>query len=69
MSIRFRIGPFTFGRTGTRLSTSRSGTGFSIPLFNSKARSYGKVKLGPFSVYFGGKSKKLKKFNLNMYKK
>ncbi len=58
MRTRFRIGPFTFGRSGTRLSPWSGGTGFSIPLFNRKARSFGKIKLGIFSFYFGGKSKK-----------
>ena len=57
MRVRFRIGPFTFGRGGTRLSLWRGGTGFSIPLFNRKARSFGKVKLGMFSFYFRKKYK------------
>jgi hypothetical protein len=61
MSIRFRIGPFTFGKTGTRLSPWRRSSGFSIPLTNrKKAQSFGKVKLGPFSFYLRGKSKKQK---------
>ena len=58
MRTRIRIGPFTFGRTGVRLSPWRGGTGFSIPLFNRNARSFGKIKLGPFGFYFGGGSKK-----------
>ena len=58
MRTRIRIGPFTFGRSGTRLSPWRGGTGFSIPLFNRNARSFGKIKLGIFSFYFKGKSKK-----------
>lgn len=58
MRTRFRLGPFTFGSSGTRLSPWSGGTGFSIPLFNRKARSFGKIKLGIFSFYFGGKSKK-----------
>lgn len=53
MKVRFRLGPFTFGRSGTRLSLWSGGTGFSIPLTNrKKARSYGKVKLGIFSFLF-----------------
>ena len=60
MRTRFRIGPFTFGKSGMRLSPWRGGTGFSIPIFNRKARSFGKIKLGIFSFYFGGKSKKKK---------
>ena len=58
MRIRFRIGSFTFGKSGMRLSPWSGRTGFSIPLFNRKARSFGKVNLGIFSFYFGGKSKK-----------
>ena len=58
MRTRIRIGPFTFGSSGVRLSPWSKGTGFSIPLFNRKARSFGKIRLGPFSFYFGGKSKK-----------
>ncbi|MHC1703601.1 MAG: hypothetical protein AB9846_06805 [Tenuifilaceae bacterium] len=57
MRIRFRFGPLTFGKSGTRLSIWRGGTGFSIPLFNRKARSFGKVRLGIFSFYFRKKSK------------
>ncbi|KAF5030885.1 hypothetical protein DSECCO2_633500 [anaerobic digester metagenome] len=61
MRTRIRIGPFTFGKSGMRLSLWRGGTGFSIPLFNRKTSSFGKVKLGIFSFYFGGKSKKGKR--------
>jgi hypothetical protein len=53
MSIRFRLGPFTFGRTGTRLSLWNRGTGISIPV-SGKGRSFGKVALGPVSLYSGG---------------
>lgn len=41
-----------------RLSLWRRGTGFSTPVFNSKAPSYGKIKLGIFSFYFNNKKKK-----------
>jgi len=58
MRTRIRIGPFTFGRSGIRLSPWRGGTGFSIPFFNRNARSFGKIKLGIFSFYFRDKSKK-----------
>ena len=58
MRIRFRIGPFTFGRTGVRLSFWRRSSGFSIPLFNRRARSFGKFKVGPFSFYIQGRSRK-----------
>lgn len=61
MRTRIRLGPFTFGRTGVRFSPWRKGTGFSIPLFNGRARSFGKIKLGSFSLYFGGKQKKSRK--------
>lgn len=60
MSIRFRLGPFTFGRSGTRLSLWRGGTGISIPLFNRKKKSFGKIRLGIFSFYFGRKSRNQK---------
>jgi hypothetical protein len=53
MSFRFRLGPFTFGRTGTRLSVWSRGGGFSIPSSES-GRSFGKVSLGPFQWFFGG---------------
>lgn len=58
MSVRFRIGPFTFGKTGVRLSVWRRGSGVSVPLFNKKARSFGKVKVGGMSYYLPSKSKK-----------
>lgn len=60
MRIRFRIGPFTFGSGGTRLSSWRRGTGFSIPLFKRNAPSYGKIKFGIFSFLFKRNSKKIR---------
>ncbi len=54
MRFRFRLGPFTFGRGGTRLSLWRRGTGVSIPLSGKKGRSFGKVGVGPISGFFGG---------------
>lgn len=58
MRVRFRIGPFTFGKSGVRLSIWNGGTGFSVPLFNRrKNRSFSKLKFGLFSFYFGGKKK------------
>lgn len=61
MSLRFRLGPFTFGRTGVRFSTWNRGTGVSVPLTNrKKARSFGKIKLGPLSYFFRDKSNKNK---------
>jgi hypothetical protein len=56
MRFRFRLGPFTFGRGGTRLSLWRRGAGISIPLFG-KGRTFGKVSVGPVRGYFGGSSK------------
>jgi len=58
MRFRFRIGPFTFGRGGTRLSLWSGGTGVSIPLSKKKGRTFGKVRIGPISGYFGGASTK-----------
>jgi hypothetical protein len=53
MGFRFRIGPFTFGRSGTRLSLWRSGTGVSVPV-SGKGRSFGKIGFGPLNWHFGG---------------
>jgi hypothetical protein len=53
MSFRFRLGPFTFGRTGTRLSLWHRGIGVSIPL-SGKGRSFSKIGVGPASWYFSG---------------
>ncbi|MGD9670757.1 MAG: hypothetical protein AB7U75_17215 [Hyphomicrobiaceae bacterium] len=50
MGFRFRLGPFTFGRTGTRLSVWAGGIGFSTP-FSGKGRTFGKVGIGPLSWY------------------
>jgi hypothetical protein len=51
MGFRFRLGPFTFGRTGIRLSAWSGGVGFSTPL-SGKGRTFGKVGIGPLS-WFG----------------
>lgn len=56
MSFRLRLGPFTFGSTGVRLSLWRRGGGVSVPI-TGKGRSFGKVGLGPFSWYFNGSSR------------
>ena len=53
MSFRFRLGPFTFGRTGTRLSIWGRSGGFSTPL-SGQGRSFGKVSAGPFRWFFRG---------------
>ena len=53
MSFRFRLGSFTFGRTGTRLSLWRRKVGLSIPL-SGKGRSFGKIGFGRFSWFFTG---------------
>lgn len=57
MSFRFRLGPFTFGRTGTRLSVWGRGSGFSVPLSGSGG-SFGKVGFGPFRWFFRDKPAK-----------
>ena len=58
MGFRFRLGPFTFGASGIRLSIWRRGTGVSIPLTNTdKAKSFGKVSVGKVSYYANKKSK------------
>lgn len=57
MSLRFRIGPFTFGKSGIRLSIWRGRTGFSTPITNRKSSSFGNVKFGIFSYFFSCKSK------------
>lgn len=48
MGFRFRLGPFTFGRSGPRLSLWGGGMGVSVPL-SGKGRAYGKVGVGPVS--------------------
>ncbi|MBW8360975.1 MAG: hypothetical protein K0M56_02170 [Kaistella sp.] len=58
MSLRFRIGPFTFGKTGIRFSSWRRGTGFSLPLSGNNAQFFGRIKLGSLSYYFRGKSER-----------
>jgi len=70
MGWRFRIGPFTFGRSGTRLSIWNHGTGISIPLNGDKSSTFGKIKIGPFSYHFNGaKEKKKGNANKNDYTK
>lgn len=58
MRFRFRIGPFTFGRSGAHLSHWSGGTGISIPLSKKKGGTFGKISIGPVSGYFGGPSNK-----------
>jgi len=54
VSFRFRIGPFTFGRRGIRLSLWGHRGGVSAPL-SGKDQSFGKIRMGPISKYFIGK--------------
>ena len=55
MRLRFRLGPFTFGKGGTRLSPWKGGSGVSVPLSKKKkGGTFGKVRIGYFSAYFGG---------------
>ena len=58
MKLRFRLGPFTFGKSGTRLSLWKRGTGVSIPLSKEGGKSFSKLKVGPVSAYFNGPSRK-----------
>lgn len=53
MSFRFRLGPFTFGRTGVRLSLWGRGGGMSIPL-SGGGRTFGKIGFGPLRWFFSG---------------
>jgi hypothetical protein len=54
MRFRFRVGPLTFGKSGTRLSLWKGGTGVSIPLSKkNKGGTFGKVKAGPVMGFFG----------------
>lgn len=48
MGFRFRLGPFTFGRSVPRLSLWGVGMGLSVPL-SGKGRAFGKVGVGPIS--------------------
>lgn len=52
MSFRFRLGPFTFGRSGTRLSLWGRSGGISIPLTGKKGHTFGKLAFGPFRWFF-----------------
>lgn len=50
MGFRFRLGPFTFGSSGARLSVWRGGTGVSLPL-SGTGQTFGKMRIGPLSWY------------------
>jgi len=59
MRFRFRLGPLTFGKSGTRLSLWKGGTGVSIPLSKkNKGSTFGKVKAGPVMAFFGSPFRK-----------
>jgi len=59
MRFRFRLGPLTFGKSGTRLSLWEGGTGVSIPLSKkNKGGTFGKVKVGPVMGFFGNPFRK-----------
>ncbi|MEQ8353228.1 MAG: hypothetical protein RH862_17260 [Leptospiraceae bacterium] len=60
MRFRFRIGPFTFGKSGPRLSVWKRGSGISIPLSNKGGDTFGKIKEGRVSAHFGGSKAKRK---------
>lgn len=57
MTFRFRLGPFTFGRSGTRLSLWGRSGGVSIPLTGKKGHTFGKLALGPFRWFFNRSNK------------
>ena len=58
MSLRFRFGNFTFGRTGLRFSRWRKSWGISTPLDGSGGNTFGIIRAGPFRWFF---SKRLHK--------
>jgi hypothetical protein len=69
MRLRFRLGPFTFGKSGTRLSPWKGGSGVSVPLSKKKkGGTFGKVRIGSISAYFGGVSSKPTKIQSNQAK-
>ena len=54
MRFRFRLGPFTFGKSGARFSLWKGGSGVSIPLSKkNKGGMFGKVKVGLVMALFG----------------
>jgi len=59
MGFRFRLGPFTVGPSGLRLSWWRKLLGFSIPLVRGEkgkgGRSFGVLRFWRFRWWFGGK--------------
>jgi hypothetical protein len=55
MSFRFRLGSFTFGRTGVRLSMWRKHAGVSTPLFGESKQTFGVVRAGPLRWHFSKK--------------
>jgi len=69
MGLRFRIGPFTFGKSGTRLSVWRGGSGISTPIFNRNQQTFGQVKFGIFSYFFTKKAKNKRDKELTIEKK
>jgi hypothetical protein len=52
MSLRFRIGPFTVGSSGVRLSLWRKRGGVSVPLLGRSKGIFGVVHVGPARYYF-----------------
>ena len=59
--MRLRIGPFTFGKSGTRLSLWGRNGGISIPLSKKSKSTFGRVSFGPFSWFFGNNKSTKKK--------
>jgi hypothetical protein len=55
MSLRLRLGPFTVGKTGVRLSVWKRRGGFSMPIPPSTKkgkRTLGVLRIGPFRWFF-----------------
>jgi len=52
MSFRFRLGPFTIGRTGLRLSLWRKRGGISTLLFGKSKQTFGIARAGPLRWHF-----------------
>lgn len=55
MSFRFRLGPFTIGRTGLRYSSWGKRGGISTPIFGSSKQTFGIVRAGPVRWHFSKK--------------
>ena len=52
MGLRFRLGPFTLGRSGGRLSVWKKWGGISLPLWGKSKNTFGIVRAGPLRWHF-----------------